>query len=383
MKKPHVPIKILFVITSSGIGGAEKVLYHTTRLLDPERYVASICSLKEKGQVARDAEITGIEVHCLAMADGERAYGWISSITALFRLTTYIMKVRPTIVHSFLFRANIISRIAAFLARVPLSISSVRVMGGEKDYYHTIERVTSGMVDHYITVSDSVKEYLIHKANILPEKITTIYNGVTLNGLMPEGKESTPLNFGIKPHDSVVLSVGRLHQQKGHDYLIRAIAIVKREVPTVKVLIVGEGEEENDLKNLVKSLDLSEEVIFAGLCREIGKILNFTNLFVLPSLWEGMPNAVLEAMAAAKPVVATRVGGVPELVVDGKTGLLVAPQDSDALAHAIVELLRNNERARRMGNAGRKRVREHFSLTAMIAKTDRLYQELLNTKKIL
>jgi glycosyltransferase involved in cell wall biosynthesis len=383
MVHQKAPIKILFVITSSGIGGAEKVLYHTCTLLDPERYAVSICSLKEKGHIARDAETAGIEVRCFTMADGEGFFGWISSLAALFRLTGYLIKARPMIVHSFLFRANIISRIAAFLARIPLVISSVRVMGGEKDYYHTIEKVTSCMVDHYISVSDSVKEYLIEKANILPEKITTIYNGVTLNGQIPKGKGGVPGPFGLGPNDSVVLSVGRFHRQKGYDYLIRAITTVKREVPTVKVLIVGEGEEENDLKNLVKSLDLRKEVIFPGLCRDVGNILNFTELFVLPSLWEGMPNAVLEAMAAAKPVVATRVGGVAELVVNGETGILVPPEDPDALARAMVDLLQNTEKANSMGNAGRERVQEHFSLTEMVAKTERLYQELLNTKKIL
>jgi glycosyltransferase involved in cell wall biosynthesis len=382
MQQRKAPIKILFVITSSGIGGAEKILYHTSRLLDPERYDPSICSLKEKGQIARDAETAGIEVHCLTMADGEQAMGWISSLVALFRLTRYLIKIRPTIVHSFLFRANIISRVGAFLARVPLVISSVRVMGGEKDYYHTVERVTSCMVDHYITVSDSVKEYLIEKGTIPPEKITTIYNGVALNGLTPEGEGGSPDLLGVESNDSVILAVGRLHRQKGYDYLIRAIATVKREVPSVKLLIAGEGEEENDLKNLVKSLDLSKEVILTGLCREVEKLLNFTELFVLPSLWEGMPNAVLEAMAAAKPVVATRVGGVPELVMDGETGILVPPEDSESLARAIVGLLRNTAQANSMGNAGRKRVQEHFSLREMVTKTDSLYQKLLNTKKI-
>ncbi len=266
MVHPQTPIKVLFVITSSGIGGAEKVLYHTSTLLDPERYTASICSLKEKGQIARQAETAGIAVHSLTMADGDRAFGWISSLGALFRLTRYLFKLRPTIVHSFLFRANIISRIAAFLARVPIVISSVRVMGGEKDYYHTIEKVTSFMVDHYVTVSESVMEHLIHKANIRQEKITTIYNGVSLSRQNPRGKGSALGHLGLGPHDRVVLSVGRLHRQKGYDCLIRAIGTVKREVSTLKVLIVGEGEGENDLKNLVKSLDLSKEVFFTGLC---------------------------------------------------------------------------------------------------------------------
>ena len=377
------PIKILFVITSTGVGGAEKMLYHTSTALDPARYLPSICSLKEKGEIARDMEAAGIEVHCLTMADGDRFRGWFASLTALFRLIRYLLKVRPTIVHSFLFRANILSRIAAFFAGVPLVISSVRVMGGEKDYYHTVEKITSFMVDHYITVSESVKEYLIGKANLLPEKITTVYNGVTLNGITPAGESSVARPYGLEPRDSVVLTVGRLHRQKGYDYFIRAVARVKREVPGVKVLIAGEGEEENNLKKLVRSLDLTKEIIFTGLSLDVGSILFYTRLFVLPSLWEGMPNAVMEAMAAAKPVVATRVGGVPELVVEGETGILVPPEDTEALALAMLDLLQDPLKGRSMGEAGRKRVQDHFSMTAMVTNTDYLYQELLKTKKLL
>ena len=377
------PIKILFVITSTRVGGAEKMLYHTSTALDPALYLPSICSLKEKGEIARNMEAAGIEVHCLTMADGDRFGGWFASLTALFRLTRYLVKVRPTIVHSFLFRANILSRIAAFFAGVPLVISSVRVMGGEKAYYHTVEKITSFMVDHYITVSESVKEYLIGKANLLPEKITTVYNGVTLNGITPAGESSVTRPFGIEPQDSVVLTVGRLHRQKGYDYFIRAVARVKREVPVVKVLIAGEGEEENNLKKLVRSLDLTKEIIFTGLSLDVGLILSYTRLFVLPSLWEGMPNAVMEAMAAAKPVVATRVGGVPELVVEGETGILVPPEDTEALALAMLDLLQDPLKGRSMGEAGRKRVQDHFSMTAMVTNTDYLYQELLKTKKLL
>ena len=383
MTHQKTPIKIVFVITSTGVGGAEKMLYHTSTSLDPGRYLPSICSLKEKGEIARDMEAAGIEVHCLTMADGDQLGGWFASLTALFRLTRYLLKVRPTVVHSFLFRANILSRIAGFFAGVPLVISSVRVMGGEKNYYHRVEKSTSFMVDHYITVSESVKDYLVSKANLLPEKITTVYNGVTLNGILTEGESTMPMPFGLKPQDSVILSVGRLHRQKGYDYFIRAIARVKSEVPGIKVLIAGEGEEENNLKNLVRSLDLTKEIIFAGLSLDVGKILPFTGIFVLSSLWEGMPNAVLEAMAAAKPVVATRVGGVPELVVDGETGILVPPEDTEALARAIIALLQDPLRGLSMGEAGRERVQTHFSMAAMVTKTDKLYQELLKTKELL
>lgn len=383
MGHPEAKIKIVFVITGTGVGGAEKVLYHTSRFLDFSRYVPSVCSLKEKGAMARQLEDAGIEVHSLAMADGDGFAGWLASLQALFRLAGYLLQARPTIVHSFLFRANILSRIAACLARVPLVISSVRVMGGEKNCYHTVERLTSFMVDHYITVSERVKEHLIRMAGVPAGKITTIYNGVSPDECCPRhppGSEGLP--YGLKAHHRVLLAVGRLHRQKGYDVLMRAFAAVQKEYPTLKLLIIGEGEDENHLKNLAKSLDLTEQVIFTGMLKDSGRILRRAEVFILPSLWEGMPNALLEAMAAGIPVVATEVGGVPELVLQGATGILVPPGDADALARAITDLCGDPAKARSMGEAGRKRVEEHFSLAAMLDATERLYRELL-TKKCL
>jgi glycosyltransferase involved in cell wall biosynthesis len=383
MVHPKAKIKIVFVITSTGVGGAEKMLYHTSTSLDRTRYAPSICSLKEKGAIARNVEAAGIEVHCLSMTDGDQFGGWFASLVALFRLTRYVIKVRPTIVHSFLFRANILSRIAASLARVPLVISSVRVMGGERNYHHTVEKVTSFMVDHYITVSESVKAYLVQTASIPDNKITAIYNGVALNDHCGASHEDQHPPCGLKAHDRFLFTVGRLHQQKGYDCLIQAFAQVRKECPALQLLIVGEGEEENNLKNLAKSLDLTDQVIFAGLRLDSDTIFPFAELFILPSLWEGMPNAVLEAMAAGKPVVATKVGGVPELVLHGETGLLVPPGDPDALAQAILDLCTDPVKAHAMGAAGRLRVQEHFRIASMIKKTDGLYQKLLATKRLL
>lgn len=373
-------IKILFVITSTGVGGAEKIVYYTITGLDRTRYDLLMCSLKEKGEIAADLEHEGIKVSCLKMSDGDTLRGWWDSFGALFRLSVYCRRLKPTIVHSLLFRANMIARLAGFLARVPIVISSVRVMGGEKKYYYTLEKVTSFMVDRYITVSESVKDHLVQMANIPAKKITTIYNGVALNDRCgyPHGAQQLPC--GLEAHDRLLLTVGRLHKQKGYDFLIQAFATVRKECSTVKLLIVGEGEEENNLKNLAKSLDLTDQIIFTGLFLDSGKIFPLAELFILPSLWEGMPNAVLEAMAAGKPVVATEVGGVPELVLHGETGLLVPPRDPDALARAILDLCTDPVRARTMGEAGRVRVQEHFSIASMLDKTEHLYHELLATK---
>ena len=376
-------IKILYIITSSGIGGAERILYYTATGLDYNKYDISICSLKKKGEIAGDLEKQGIEVCCLHLGGRERFLGWLSSIITLIWLFPYLIRIRPTIVHSFLFRANILARIAGYLTGVPIVISSVRVMGGEKRYFHYIEKITSFMVDHYVAVSESVKRYIIDKSKISAEKISVIYNGVNIKSQDDLHEQNVRMPFKIEDEDRILMTVGRLHEQKGHYYLVKAISKVQKEFPKVKLLVIGEGEEENNLKKLVKSLDLTNEVIFIGLSSDIEEILPMAELFLLPSLWEGLPNVLLEAMAAGKPVIATEVGGVPELVIHGETGMLVPHKDSDALACAIADLLKNRLKARRMGETGRIRAEEHFSIQKMIEKTESLYQELLREKKLI
>ena len=376
-------IKILYIITSSGIGGAEKILYYTATGLDYNKYDISVCSLKNKGEIARALEKQGIEVCCLHMGGRERFLGWLSSIITLIRLFPYLIRIRPTIVHSFLFRANILARIAGYLTGVPIVISSVRVMGGEKKYFHYVERITSFMVDHYLTVSESVKRYIIDKSKISAEKISVIYNGVNIKSQDNSYEQNPKMPFKIKDKDRILMTVGRLHKQKGHCYLIQAVSKVRKEFPKVKLLVTGEGEEENNLKKLVKSLDLMNEVIFAGLSPDIERILPMAELFILPSLWEGLPNALLEAMAAGKPVVATKVGGIPEIVVHGETGVLIPPRDTDALAAVIIDLLQNRLKAKDMGEAGRIRAGKRFSIYKMIEKTENLYQELLKKKQLI
>jgi len=375
--------KILYVITSTGIGGAEKILCQTAKSMDKNKYHVSICSLKEKGEMAEDIERHGIAVHCLHMVNKEGFVGWISSTIALFQLFSYLRKVRPEIVHSFLFRANILARIAGYLTGVPIIISSIRVMGGEKRYFHFIERITSFMVEHYIAVSESVKNYVMQKSKISDENITVIYNGTDIENHNYSNVKNVKMPFGVEDGDDILVTVGRLHKQKGHAYLLHAISMVEKEMPRLKLLIIGEGEEENNLKILAETLDLTDKIIFAGLRYDVEKILPVAGLFILPSLWEGTPNVLLEAMAARKPVIATEVGGIPEVVVHGRTGILVPPEDSDALANAIKNLLKDKLKAEEMGKAGRLRVEEHFTIAGMLKKTEKLYQRILKEKQLL
>ncbi len=373
-------IKIIFVITGTGVGGAEKMLYHTIKGLNPERYSAKLCSLKKKGAFAYSLENEGLEVYSLSLRDEGTLAGWLDSLRALILLVRYFRKERPAVVHSFLFRANLLARIAGYLTGVPVIICSVRVMGGETKWHHTVDRMTAFMADHFVAVSNRVKEHMLCKAHIAEHKVSTIYNGIDVGNSAAIDRTALMRDIGLKDDERILMSAGRLHRQKGYDLLLKALSVVQISFPTVKLLILGDGEEEKTLKKLAHSLELSEKVLFLGLRSDVDRFLQCSEMCVLPSRWEGFPNVLLEAMAAGKPVVATAVGGVRELVVDNVTGILVPPQDDMAVAGAISLLLSDTRRALAMGAAGRERALKHFSMNAMISKTESLYHELLTRK---
>ncbi len=373
-------IKIIFVITGTGVGGAEKMLYHTIKGLNPERYTARLCSLKKKGAFACRLEHEGLEVYSLGMRDEAGLAGWLDCLRALVLLLRYFRRERPAVVHSFLFRANILARIAGYLTGVPVVISSVRVMGGEMKWHQFIDRVTSFMADHVIAVSNEVKEYIVRETQIAEPKVSTIYNGIVVESSAAFDESALMNDIGLQMGDRIIITAGRLHRQKGYDLLLQALSVVLAAFPGVKLLILGAGDEEKNLKKLARSLELSEKVLFLGLRPDVDRLLQCCEMFVLSSRWEGFPNVLLEAMAAGKPVVATAVGGVPELVVDGVTGILVPPEDTPALADAINRLLLDVMRAKALGAAGKERVRQGFSMDAVIAKTEALYHELLTRK---
>jgi glycosyltransferase involved in cell wall biosynthesis len=370
-------IKIIFVITGTGVGGAEKMLYHTIKGINPERYSARLCSLKRKGEFAGRLEEEGLEVYSLNMRDEATLAGWLDSLRALVLLVRYFMRERPAVVHSFLFRANILARIAGYLTGVPVIISSVRVMGGELKWQHFIDRVTAFMADHFVAVSNGVKEHIVRKVHVSERKVSTIYNGIVVANSAAFDVSALMNDIGLKADERILITAGRLHRQNGYDLLLQALSVVQKSFSGVKLLILGEGEEEKSLKKLAHSLELNEKVLFLGLRSDVDRLLQCSELFVLSSRWEGFPNVLLEAMAAGKPVVATAVGGVRELVVDEVTGIFVPPRDATALADAIMLLLSDKKRALAMGAAGRERVLQRFSMDAMLSKTEALYHELL------
>jgi glycosyltransferase involved in cell wall biosynthesis len=193
----------------------------------------------------------------------------------------------------------------------------------------------------------------------------------------PADKARLRYELGLNSDDQIVGTVGSLYPVKGHRFLIAAVPAIVEACPKARFLLIGRGDEENRLKDQVKSLGVERHVSFLGLRQDISKLLSIMDIFVLPSLSEGLSVATLEAMASALPVVATRVGGNPELIVNEETGMLVPSQDSEALAKAVSALLRDGTRARLFGQSGRARVEQRFHMDMMVNEYRNLYEECL------
>jgi glycosyltransferase involved in cell wall biosynthesis len=237
-----------------------------------------------------------------------------------------------------------------------------------------------------VAVSKGTQSFSIEEEGIKPDKLVTIHNGINVErfsiDLSPEAKRNLRQELGLESDSLIILTVARLHAQKGHTYLIEAIPHIVRAFPQARFLFVGDGELKGKLTVQVEKAGLSDYVLFLGVRKDVPQLLAISDLFVLPSLWEGLPNAVLEAMAAGVPVIATNVEGAPELIVHEKTGLLVPPADPTALEQAIQRLLIDESSRTSMSKAARERVEYKFSqdanVTAFIDLYDQVFVDKIN-----
>jgi glycosyltransferase involved in cell wall biosynthesis len=295
---------------------------------------------------------------------------------ALLRLYRYIRRVNPTILHASLFHANLPGRVLGRVAGVPIIICAERTMGMESEWRYRINRWTIGLVDRVTAVSTNVRDFCVSHIGLPAEKLSVIYNGVELpEGAFPSTREARAA-LGLPPDEPIIGTVSRLEPVKGIAILIQALA----RVDHVHLAIVGDGPDRAALESLADDLGVADRIHWAGHRRDVPRLLPAFELLVQPSLHEGLPNSILEAMAVGLPVVATAVGGTPEVVVDGVTGLLTPSRDPGVLAKAITTLLRNPDLQRKMGRAGAERVRERFSQEQTVQQTQALYAHLLESK---
>lgn len=375
-------INVLHIVEDLSIGGVEELLRIIVMGLNREKYNVYVCCIEEGGQTAKELMEAGVKVDILGMKSYHNLFN-------ILRLKKYIKERKIDIIHSHMYFANTFGRIAALLAGTPILIST-----SYSNYYEFKRRnifminFLSKFTDKIIAASNSIKEFAVKQQKVPADKFQVIYDCASTDKFSKHVDGfSVKKALGIDPDYQVVGCVARLNEVKGHVYLIRAAKEVIKNNPRIKFLLVGDGPLRQELEQLSVKLGIKDNVIFAGSRRDIPEMLAAMDIFVLPSaLREGCPLSILEAMAMSKPVVASRLGGIPEEVEDGKSGILVPPKDSAALADAIIKLLSDKNAAITMGKVGRKIFEEKFSKEVMLNKLESLYDELAVrklTKRIL
>ncbi|MGH9329001.1 MAG: glycosyltransferase, partial [Vicinamibacterales bacterium] len=361
----HRPVRVVFLLPSFEVGGAERVVVRTVGGLDRLRYEAVVVAFaRGSGRIAAEAERSGLRTSDLGFRSR-----W--SPAPLVRLLRLLRDLRPEILVTMMFHAGLAGRIIGRLAGVPIIISSERVVGWENRTRVFLNRATSSLVDA-VTTNSSAGVQFWSRALRRAEGVFLIPNGVDTGTFSPGPPQSRPT--------VMIGNLSRMDRDRssGQADFLRALSLLRQmETTSWRCVLGGDGPDRRALEAFRDDLALTDLVSFVGHVDDPAGFLRGLDLYVQPSIVEGMPNAVLEAMATGLPVAATAVGGTPEAVVQERTGLLVPPSNPAVLAAALLRLVSEPEARHRFGAAGRARVVEMFSVERMVAETEALFEHLL------
>ncbi len=384
-------IKALHIITRLDAGGSSTNTLETVVRLDRDKYDVTLIigkTFDPHAEVERFVKEHNIK--CIVIDILRRNIHPLKDVRSFFRLLKIIWKGQFDIVHTHSSKAGILGRWAAWLARVPIIIHTPHghIFYGYygKDLtqvFVLMERITAKITDKIITLTARGKEEHVQFNIANVDKFLPIYSGIDINYFsnpkVSSGEKRKELGI---PLDSVVFgAVARLDPVKGNDFLIEAMAQVVKQFSNARLIIAGDGSQRGLLEGRIKELGIEENVLLLGFRKDIPEILQMIDVFVLASLNEGMGRVILEAMACEKPIVATRVGGIPELVEHGKQGFLVEPAEPSSLSQAMLELAVDGEKRKFFGTNGKRKVSEMFSIEKMIKDIEALYEDLLESKK--
>ena len=370
-------LRILHVITGLEIGGAERVLLETAHYQKAQGHEVSVCSLRPGGPL----ESVAREV-CPVFTTN---MGHALTPQVVWRLARLMRRGGYDIAHSYLYQANLVTRVAARLAGVPVNISSVRCSYTWLNWKHfLVDRWTAHLADCITSVSEATRQFSIEREGLPAAKIVTLPNGIDVSRFASIDRQAARAalrgELGYGPDDLVVCTTGRLHEQKGHTYLFQAAEHLKERYPHLRLLIIGDGPQRGALEAECRRRGLAGMVTFLGMRKDVPELLAASDIFAFPSLYEGMPNAVLEAMAMSLPVVASTADGTVEIIEHEAHGVLVPPGDAQALKAALERLLSEPALRRQFAEAGRLRVVEEFTFQKTMQQTEALYCDYLRRK---
>jgi len=378
-----VKIKIAYLLPNIESGGTERHILSLARSLDRSRYSLSLVTTAGGGSLYKEfSEIMPVTVMGEPGSHRRIRVGPLVHIGAIGALAWIYRKERPDIVHACLPVACVLGPIAARLAGVRKVIVSRRSLSNYKAKYPQMSRVEPLgylLADAVLVNSDAVRRDVERTERFWEGKIRLVHNGIDTTPTVPSPIREMFPELAGREAGPVVTYVANLFPYKGHMDLVEAARTVVDEFPSARFLLVGRDAGEMEaVRARIAALGLDRRVLLAGLRSDALKIMAASSFVVHPSHEEGFSNTILEAMAAGKAVVATRVGGNPEAVIDGETGILVPPRDPAALSAAMLSLLRDPARALEMGAAGRRRVVERFSLGKMVREIESLYEGLFH-----
>ncbi len=387
-----VKIKVLHIVTRLGPGGVTETLRALSKYVNKGAFEFFFVSgLENDLKLDKSKKAIAGGMNLKIIPGLKRNINPWSDLLSLISLYLFIKKGNFDIVHTHTSKAGFLGRIAARLAKVPVTIHQPHghVFKGMFDFFTTrlfifLEKTAALITDKIITVTRLGKEEHIRYGIASPDKFIVIPSGIDLERFLKvevdikKGRR----DLGIENEYPIVGTVAHLVKRKGYLYLLKAISQVKKIHSKIKVLIVGEGALRPHLEKQVKKMGLERNFLFLGEREDVEVIYPLLDLFVLSSVNEGMGRVLIEAMASGRPVAAARIMGIPELVIDGLTGRLASPKDSDALAEAIIDLLGDKEKLSKMGLAAKKKVEasSQFDDKVMVKRIESLYQEL--TKSI-
>ena len=372
-------IKILYLFNHLRYGGAEVGLATTLKYIDRTEFACAVVSIEKRGAVGEEIEKTGTRVIYLDTTPS------LFNLPLILKILKIVKKEKPDILHTSLFYSNFFGRIAALLllrAR-PVVITEERSMYTEKRFYHVIlDNILSRVTDKIIACSRSVVDFTVRQEKIPERKFHLIYNAVDSARFdIPESKDEIRRRYGLSGKDFVVGTVGSLIPKKGHRFLIEACSDLVKSIPDIKLLIIGEGESREALERLVRSVGISQRVRFLGPRKEVPEIVKMMDLFVLPSLQEGFPRTLLEAMYMGLPVCASNISGIPEIIRNGQNGLMFEPADPSGISRQIFSLCSDAGFRKNLGSNARKTVEAGYLPEDYLRNLEGLYLKLYEDKK--